>query len=160
MKNTNERLFWFYIIDGRNGKAEEAEQMLRPFMQVGHRLDNLYIFTSGATIIEINAFIKEHKLKDFMYMLTDMTDNITSDTFKMIVNEDYYRPAEKFLKLLSQFKPEIVAEETTQEIDPKVIEAKVNKILEKISANGADSLTPQQKTFLEDFTKGKYDIKK
>jgi hypothetical protein len=159
MKNTNERLYWFYILDGRNGKDSEGEQMLRPFIQGGHKIENLYIFQSQASIEDIHKFIKENKLKDFMYMLVDMTDNVTSETFKCIVNEDHYRPAAKLIQLLNQYKPEKQSDIKEEKFDPKELEIRVNNLLDKMSKKGPESLTPQQKTFLQEYSQGKYDKK-
>lgn len=147
-----EKLYWFYIIDGRNGKNEEGEQMIRSFISKGHKLDNLFIFTSSASIEEINKFLKENKMKDFMYLLVDMTNNVTTDTFKVLVNETYYRPAEKFLKLLKDFKPE-------DKIESQDYQVRADEILDIISKKGLKALKPDQKQFIEDFSKGKYDKK-
>jgi hypothetical protein len=157
MKNSEERLYWFYIIDGRQGKSEEGEQMIKSFIGRGHKFDNLFIFTSAASIEEINTFIKEHKMKDFMYLLVDMTDNITTETFKTIVNEDYYRPAEKFMKLLKDYQPK--SGSSSEFKDANYYQKQADEILDLISKKGVKSLKPEQKQFMEDFSKGKFDSK-
>lgn len=148
-----EKLYWFYIIDGRNGKSEEGEQMIRSFIGKGHKFDNLFIFTSEVPIDDIHAFLKEHKMKDFMYLLVDMTNNVTPETFKVLVNEEYYRPTEKFLKLLKSYIPE-----EKKEL-PINFQKQADEILDIISKNGLKALNPQQKQFIDDFSKGKYDKK-
>ena len=155
-KNTEGRLYFFYIIDGRNNKDQEGEQMIKTFIEKGHKLDNLYIFSSSASIDEINGFLKEHKMKDFMYLLVDMTDNVTTDTFKTVVNEDFYRPAEKLIKLLKHYKPET---NNASEIDMFEYQKKYDTILDQIGKNGPQSLKPEQKQFLDDFSQGKFDKK-
>lgn len=148
-----QNLYWFYVIDSRNGKAEEGEQMIRQFIEKGHKFDNLFIFTSSVGIDEIHKFIKEHKMKDFMYLLVDMTNNVTTETFKTIINEDYYRPAEKFVALLKEYKPQ----EEKPEFDYKYYQEKADAILDIISKKGIKSLKPDQKQFIDDFSKGKFD---
>lgn len=151
-----EKLYWFYIIDGRGGKSEEGEHMIKSFISRGHKLDNLFIFSSPASLEEINDFIKENKMKDFMYLLVDMSDNLTSETFKCLVNEDYYRPAEKFMKLLKEFKPN----NPVLIKDSHYYQKQADTILDIISKKGIKFLKPDQKQFIEDFSNGKYDMKK
>lgn len=152
-KNTEGRLYFFYIIDGRGNKDQEGAQMIKSFIEKGHKLDNLYIFSSPASIEEINGFLKEHKMKDFMYLLVDMTDNVTTETFKTVVNEDFYRPAEKLIKLLKNYKPEEI---NVTKIDMVEYQKKYDNILDQIGEKGPKSLKPEQKQFLDDFSKGKY----
>lgn len=151
MENAD-RLYFFYIIDGRGNKDQEGEQMIKSFITKGHKLDNLYIFTSPASIAEINDFLKEHKMKDFMYLLVDMTDNVTTETFKTVVNEDYYRPAEKLIALLKNFKKDEKAEATepTSLTDYQTL---VDNILDQVSQKGEKSLSQKQRQILEDFSK-------
>ncbi len=148
-----DNLYFFYIIDGRNGKDAEGANMISSFIGKGHKMDNLFIFTSTASIDDINNFLKENKMKDFMYLLVDMTNNVTPETFKTIINEDYYRPAEKFIKMLSEYKPA----SSKPLIDYQL---RFDEILDIINKDGIKSLKPAQKQFMEDFSKGKYEKKK
>jgi hypothetical protein len=150
-----EHLYWFYVIDSKQGKGEEGEQMIRSFIEKGHKFDNLFIFTSNSGIDDINNFIKEHKMKDFMYLLVDMTNNVTTETFKTIINEDYYRPAEKFMTLLKEYKPQ----NSTPLVNYEFYQKRADDILDLIGKKGMKSLKPEQKQFIEDFSKGKYDSK-
>src|SRR5690606_9776197 len=108
-----------------------------------------YIFSSPASIAEINNFLKEHKMKDFMYLLIDMTNNVTTDTFKTVVNEDYYRPAEKLITLLKNYKKDDSPEVT----DPTDYQTLVDNILDQVSQKGEKSLSQKQRQILEDFSK-------
>jgi hypothetical protein len=145
-----EKLYWFYVIDGRNGRDQEAEQMLQKFMIKGHKIENLYIFTSTSSIDEIHSFIKENKLKDFMYLLTDMTNNISDNSFKTILNETYFRSAEKLYSLFKGFKSDKKTEITQDSVN---YQEQLDKILDQILEKGKDSLQPEQKQFLEKYNK-------
>lgn len=146
---TGSRLYLFYVIDSRNGRDQEGEQMLRQFMIKGHKIENLFIFTSNAPILEIHSYIKENKLKDFMYFLIDMTNNISDDTFKTIMNENYFRHAGKLAELFKEFKTDI----KTITLSPEEVTKKIDAILDQIIEKGEESLRPEQKQFLENFNK-------
>jgi len=154
MENATARnLYWFFVINGSNGRDREGENMIKQFIEKGHQFDNLYIFTSQASLEDIHSFIKENKMEDFMYLLVDMTNNVTSDTFKTIINKEFYRPAEKFIKLLREFKPE---SETDNATNFQQLEKRRDEILDIISQKGIKALEPKQKEFLDNFSKGKF----
>jgi hypothetical protein len=146
----NQRLYLFVVTEPAEAKLDEAAQMLRPFIDKGYQLCNTFLFCSTSTIEEINESIKKNKLKDFLYFLIDVTDNISEETFKGVLNQKYYRFTKQVQDLIKEFRPEVV--ENVEDV--KSIQEKIDKILDQISKKGVSSITSSQREFLE--TKSKH----
>jgi len=138
-----DKIFWFHVIDADNENLiTEGERIIKQFVLDGFKLHNLLIFTSVNDLHEIHKHIIANKSKAFMYFLTDMTGNMSPDTFKGMVNKKYYKYATELSDVLKQYKPII---------KPKIDETRyLNSILDQISERGIESLNSEQKAFLED----------
>jgi hypothetical protein len=143
-----ERIYWLHIVDpGPNDNfISEGENMVKKFILFGYKLYNLLIFTSNNSIKEIHEQIKTQKSKEFMYFLTDMTENIKENTLQGIVNKNYYKYSEKLVETLHSYKP--LAPKTE---NLKARQEKMDLILDQINQKGIESLNPGQKAFLESF---------
>lgn len=146
-----ENLFWLYVLDARDGKGSDGEQFIKNFTNQAFRLDNLFIFQSSASAEEIHQHIKENKLDDFMYFLVDMTNNITQDTFKGMLNDKFYRQAPRLNKMIQSYKPKV----KEAKVD---VEKRRDAILDKISFKGIDSLNKEEKEFLDNLNNGRQTV--
>lgn len=144
--NMKKRLFWLFAIDPHRENALKIKQALSTVTEKGYQLDNLFIFESESTCKEINNSLS--KINDnLQYFLIDMTNNITEDEFKGILKPRIYAYATELAGLIKKYRPTITPFNAYSTQDA------IDKILDKISMSGIDSLTEEERKFLEENAK-------
>lgn len=114
-----------------------------------------FVHTGGGTYLvlthdsfkEIFDAIYKHKdkPKELLFMLSDQTNNISDDTFKAVLNQDYLKISKDLANILKHFKKETPQEDV---IDSKVSQEIIDSLLDQISEKGFDSLQEKEKVML------------
>jgi hypothetical protein len=140
------RLFWLFTIDPQKENGFKTKKALSEVTDKGYQLDNLFIFESEFTCKEINEKLKKID-NNYQFFLIDMTDNITEDSFKAVLKPRIYKYATELANIIKEYRQTITSFNTqsTQEI--------IDRILDKISSSGIESLTDEEKKFLEENAK-------
>jgi hypothetical protein len=143
-KMDNEKTYWLIALSPESESI--AEQLIKPLASKGFRLSNILIFVTKENIDFIHSFLKQNKPDNLVYMLVDMTNNLDSQTFKAVLNDKYFSFSSLLAKYIKQFRKE-------KSSDLQLTEEVQDKILDKISKWGIESLTQQEKEILDKLSK-------
>lgn len=136
------RLYWFQAIASEPIMMDEILKILSTtFTSDGIIILNTIIFTSDYNAKELADKLLKDKPKCLDYLLLDMTNSITENTFKAYLSTKNFNLATPLHKLISQFKPVEEGDKSTEEI--------INEILEQVAKLGEKSLTESQRNFLK-----------
>lgn len=152
-----EKLYWLNLVNPGMVSDRTLETNLKEVASTAFRLNDFIIFTSSEKIEVIHETLKKDKPSGLMYLLVDMTESLTSETFKGVMNPSHYKNAKQLMELINSYKKtsEVKTEETEfTTLSTKEQENYLNEILDKISAKGIESLNETDKRFLE-FSKKK-----
>lgn len=152
LDNLGKKLYCLTVLDPLEGRENEAENLIKPFVENGYRQFNILLFTSPETLENINNHIAEKKSEKFVYFLIDVTNHVDSNVFKGYLNKRYYVHSEQVAKLIRDFRTDLPKEELT----PKEIGTKIDSILDKIARDGIKSLSLEEKEFLDIHTNSKH----
>ena len=141
--NQNEKLYMLTLLDPMEEREKEAEDLIRAFASRGFSSYSTFVFTSQADIPEINKHIQENKSERFQYFLVDITENMKNGTFNAVINKKYYQYARQAAKIILEYKPKVSL---------LTDEERYDAILDQISKKGKQVLSPEDKTFLQDYS--------
>lgn len=147
-----EKLYWLNLINPGMVSDKILETNLKTVAGTAFRLNDFVIFTSTEPIETIHETLKKDKPSGLMYLLTDMSQSLTSETLKGVMNPSHYKNAKALMDLINSYKKTTnvkVEEDEFKKLSFKEQEEYLNNILDKISAKGIESLTETDKKFLE-----------
>ena len=147
-----EKLYWLNLINPGMVSDKVLETNLKEVASTAFRLNDFIIFTSPEKIEVIHETLKKNKPSGLMYLLTDMTENLTAETFKGVMNPEHYKNAKQLMNLINSYKKTNdvkTGEDEFLSLSSKEQQAYLDEILDKISAKGIESLNDKDKRFLE-----------
>ena len=141
---TTQNLYMLVTLDPHDGREDEAETLIKPFGCQGFRFFNTVVFSSADSLEKIKAHIQKVKSSKYQFFLLDITQNLKDNNFGGFLHPKYYPIADQAAKIINAYRP----------VYPELSDVeKVDVIYNKINKSGIDSLTTQEKLFLDDWSK-------
>lgn len=145
-----DKLYWLNLINPGMVSDRTLETNLKEVASTAFRLNDLIIFTSPEKIDVIHETLKKDKPSGLMYVLVDVTESLTSETFKGVMNPAHYKNAKQLMELINSYKKvSKTIEDEFKSLSSREQQIYLDTILDKISAKGIESLDEKDKRFLE-----------